>query len=199
MSLAIHVTAAAGLLLAGCAGIRPIEPQDPPPRRISVGWIRQDWRICNEDDSCPRPTPKTIVPAAPIPTAGQLPTTEKPRPTMTTERKPAIVHFVFAQATPTEAGAAQLDGLLSQIRERDAIHIVGHTDDIGSLAVNERLANRRAEFVTKWLKRRGIRNPMDVEARGKCCYVAANDSEEGRAANRRVEIHFTTNQKEIVR
>lgn len=199
MSLAILVMAAAGLLLAGCAGIRPIELQDSPPRRVSVGWIRQDWRTCNEDDSCPRPTPKTIVPAAPIPTAGLPPTPETPQPTTTTEPKPVIVHFVFARATPTEVGAAQLDGLLSLIRERDAIHITGHTDDIGSLVVNERLAHRRAEFVTKWFKRRGIRNPMDVEARGKCCYVAANDSEEGRAANRRVEIHFTTNQKEIVR
>lgn len=199
MSLAIRVTAAAGLLLAGCAGTRPIEPQDPPPRRISVGWISRDWRTCGDDGSCPRPTPKTIVPAAPIPTAGLPPTPEKQRPTTTPERKPVIVHFVFAQATPTAAGAAQLDGLLSQIREHDAIHIAGHTDDIGTLAVNERLAHLRAEFVTKWLKRRGVRNPMDVEARGKCCYVAANDSEEGRAANRRVEIHFTTNQKEIVR
>jgi len=199
LSLAIRVMAAAGLLLAGCAGIRPIEPQDPPPRRISVGWIRQDWRTCSEDDSCPRPTPKTIEPAAPIPTAERTTTSEKPRPTTTIERKPVIVHFVFARATPTGAGTAQLEGLLSQIRERDAIHINGHTDDIGSLGVNERLAHRRAEFVAKWLKRRGVRNPMDVEARGKCCYVAANDSEEGRAANRRVEIHFTTNQKEIVR
>lgn len=199
MSLAIRVTAAAGLLLAGCAGIRPIEPQDPPPRRVSVGWIRQDWRTCNEDDSCPRPTPKTVVPPAPIPTAGLSTTPEKPRPTTTTESKPVIVQFVFAQAMPTEAGAAQLERLLRQIRERDAIRIAGHTDDIGGLAVNERLAHRRAEFVAKWLKGHGVRNTMDVDARGKCCYVAANDSEEGRAANRRVEIHFTTNQKEIVR
>jgi len=199
LTRAIRATAAVGLLLAGCAGTRPIETQDPPSRRLSVGWIRQDWRTCSEDDSCPRPTPKTIVPAAPIPTAGLPPTPEKPRPTTTTERKPVIVPFVFAQATPTQAGAALLDGLLSQIREHDASRIAGHTDDIGSLAVNERLAHRRAEFVAKWLKRRGVRNPTDVEARGKCCYVAANDSEEGRAANRRVEIHFTTNQKEIVR
>lgn len=99
----------------------------------------------------------------------------------------------------TEAGASELEEALPQIRQDETIRVVGHADDIGSNAFNSRLAHRRAEFVATWLKRRGVTNPMEIEARGKCCYVAANDSDKGRAANRRAEIHFTTTPKEIVR
>ena len=102
------------------------------------------------------------------------------------------VHFGRAKAKPTPAGRIELENVLSQIRENDSIQIQGHTDDIGSAAFNDRLARRRAWFVATWLKRRGVANPMEVKARGKCCYVAANDSDEGRAANRRVVVVLNT-------
>ena len=190
---------AAGLSLIGCAGNPPDEQQDPVSRRMSIGWIRHDWRICEEEGSCPRPTPKTVALPALMPTAPKPQVPAKPQPAAAVDRKPAVVHFEFARATVTEAGASELEEALPQIRQDETIRVVGHTDDIGSAAFNSRLAHRRAEFVATWLKRRGVTNPMEIEARGKCCYVAANDSDKGRAANRRAEIHFTTTPKEIVR
>jgi outer membrane protein OmpA-like peptidoglycan-associated protein len=189
--------AAAGLLLIGCAGNPPDERQDPVSRRMSIGWIGHDWRICEEDGSCPRPTPKTVALPAPMPPAQKPLVPANPEPAA--ESKPAVVHFEFARATPTEAGARELEEALAQLRQHVTIRIVGHTDDIGSAAFNARLAHGRAEFVAAWLKRRGVTSPVEIEARGKCCYVAANDSDKGRAANRRAEIHFTTTPKEIVR
>lgn len=191
--------AAAGVLLIGCAGNPLAEQQGPASRRMSIGWIRHDWRICEEEGSCSRPTPKTVVLPAPMPAAPKPPVPAKPQPAEPAERKPAVVHFEFARATPTEAGGSELEGALAQIRQDETIRVVGHTDDIGTTAFNARLAHRRAEFVAAWFKRRGVTNPMEIEAHGKCCYVAANDSDKGRAANRRAEIHFTTTPKEIVR
>lgn len=193
------LVAAAGLLLIGCAGNPPVEQQDLAARRMSIGWIGHDWRVCEEDGSCPRPTPKSVVLPAPMPAASRPQVPAKPRPAAAADRKPAVVHFEFARSTLTEAGASELEEALPRIRQDEAIRVVGHTDDIGSAAFNARLAHRRAEFVATWLKRRGVTNPMEIEARGKCCYVAANDSDKGRAANRRAEIHFTTTPKEIVR
>ena len=190
---------AAGLSLIGCAGNPPDEQQDPVSRRMSIGWIRHDWRICEEEGSCPRPTPKTVALPALMPTAPKPQVPAKPQPAAAVDRKPAVVHFEFARATPTEAGARELEEALARLRQHETIRIVGHTDDIGTAAFNARLALRRAEFVAAWLKRRGVSNPMEIEARGQCCYVAANDSDQGRAANRRAEIHFTTTRKEIVR
>mgnify|MGYP001163280077 CR=1 FL=1 len=191
--------AAAGVLLIGCAGNPPVEQQDPAARRMSIGWIRHDWRICEEEGSCPRRTPKTVALPAPMPMAPKPQVPAKPQPAAAVDRKPAVVHFEFARATPTEAGGSELEEALAQLRQDERIRIVGHTDDIGTAAFNARLADRRAEFVAAWLKRRGVTNPMEIEAHGKCCYVAANDSDKGRAANRRAEIHFTTTPKEIVR
>ena len=191
--------AAAGLLLNGCAGNPPAEQQDSASRRMSIGWIGHDWQVCEEDGSCPRPTPKTVALPAPMPAASRPQVPAQPQPAAAADRKPAVVHFEFARATVTEAGASELEEALPRIRQDEAIRVVGHTDDIGSAAFNARLAHRRAEFVATWLKRRGVTNPMEIEARGKCCYVAANDSDKGRAANRRAEIHFTTTPKEIVR
>ena len=191
--------AAAGVLLIGCAGNPPVEQQDPAARRKSIGWIRHDWRICEEEGSCPRPTPKTVALPAPMPMAPKPQVPAKPQPAAAVDRKPAVVHFEFARATPTEAGSSELEEAPPQIRQDETIRVVGHADDIGSNAFNARLADRRAEFVAAWLKRRGVTNPMEIEAHGKCCYVAANDSDKGRAANRRAEIHFTTTPKEIVR
>ncbi len=189
---------AAGLLLIGYASNPPGEQQDPASRRMSIGWIGHDWRICNEEEgSCRRPTPKTVALSALMPPAQKPSVPANPQPAA--ESKPAVVHFEFARATPTEAGASELEEALAQLRQHGTIRIAGHTDDIGSAAFNARLAHRRAEFVATWLKRRGVTSPMEIEARGKCCYVAANDSDKGRAANRRAEIHFTTTPKEIVR
>ncbi|HNA45579.1 MAG TPA: OmpA family protein [Nitrospira sp.] len=199
MIRAMLLMVAAGVLLIGCAGSPPVEQQDPAARRMSIGWIRHDWRICEEEGSCPHPTPKTVALPAPMPTAPKPQEPAKPQPAAAAERNPAVVHFEFARATPTEAGGSELEGALAQVRQDEAIRIVGHTDDIGTAAFNARLALRRAEFVATWLKRRGVTNPMEIEAHGKCCYVAANDSDQGRAANRRAEIHFTTTRKEIVR
>jgi outer membrane protein OmpA-like peptidoglycan-associated protein len=185
-----QVLVMAGILLVGCTSQPAVERPNPAERQIGAmgtGWIRPSWRICEEGGTCPQPTRKTIA------LASQSPIQATPRPELKpqaeeVERTPLTVHFGFAKARPTPTGRVELEKVLSQIRENDSIQIQGHTDDIGHTAFNDRLARQRARFVAAWLKRRGIANPMKIEARGKCCYVAANDSDEGRAANRRVVI-----------
>jgi outer membrane protein OmpA-like peptidoglycan-associated protein len=71
------------------------------------------------------------------------------------------------------------------------IRVEGHTDNVGNAGANERLSQKRAEAVVKWLtsygidKRRfeakgfGMRNPVDT-----------NTTDEGRQNNRRVEFHI---------
>lgn len=199
MNRSAFLIASLGMLLAGCASNPRIDQPDPVQHRISIGWIRHDWRTCEEGRDCPRPTPKTVVltPPIPLPEKPQLPV--EARLPGTVDRQPVVVHFEFAAAKTTEAGAAKLEEALTKIRQGDALLVVGHTDDIGSTAFNDRLARQRAEYVAAWLKRHDVKNPMRIEARGKCCYVTPNDSDKGRAANRRVEIHFSTTHKEKVR
>ena len=78
------------------------------------------------------------------------------------------------------------------------ITIYGHTDNTGSDAVNERLSLQRAESVEKYLNGCGISNTR-MTAEGKSYYmpVASNETAEGRAQNRRVEIFITANKAMI--
>jgi OOP family OmpA-OmpF porin len=70
------------------------------------------------------------------------------------------------------------------------LHVVGHTDNVGALAMNLDLSKRRAAAVMQALtSRHGIAaTRLNAEGVGPLAPVASNDSEEGRAKNRRVEL-----------
>ncbi|WP_367172284.1 OmpA family protein [Aquabacterium sp.] len=71
--------------------------------------------------------------------------------------------------------------------------IVGRTDNVGPDAPNQAIALARADAVRDHIKRISPSHPNDIriDARGLCCYIANNDTPEGRARNRRVEVVFT--------
>lgn len=78
------------------------------------------------------------------------------------------------------------------------VAIVGYTDNTGSYAVNEKLSNQRANSVRNYLIKCGV-NPDRLTAIGipMADYVASNDTPEGRALNRRVEITIYASQQMI--
>jgi outer membrane protein OmpA-like peptidoglycan-associated protein len=78
------------------------------------------------------------------------------------------------------------------------ITIYGHTDNTGSDAVNERLSLQRAESVEKYLNSCGISTDrMTAEGKSYTMPVASNETKEGRAQNRRVEIFISANKAMI--
>lgn len=69
------------------------------------------------------------------------------------------------------------------------VTIVGHTDSSGSHAINNPLSLNRAASTRDYLVNRGVSsNRLSVDGRGSREPVAANDTAENRARNRRVEI-----------
>lgn len=76
------------------------------------------------------------------------------------------------------------------------IEIQGHTDNKGSDAYNDGLSQRRANAVMVYLIDRGIPNSrMNPKAMGENHPKYTNDTEDGRALNRRVEFLITANEK----
>jgi len=72
---------------------------------------------------------------------------------------------------------------------RTIVHIVGHTDSIGSDTYNLGLSKRRAESVGLVLRSQGVDgNRLIYEGRGESEPLASNDTPEGRRRNRRVDI-----------
>jgi len=82
----------------------------------------------------------------------------------------------------------QIARLLEQDR-RLSIQVIGHTDAQGSESSNVALSERRAQRVVDRLEALGIDHArLHARGLGESMPVASNDSEEGRALNRRVEI-----------
>lgn len=78
------------------------------------------------------------------------------------------------------------------------VTIYGNTDNTGSRAVNERISLERAEAVENYLVANGVsRNRMTVEGLAYDNPVASNDTPEGRAQNRRVEVYITASKDMI--
>ena len=71
------------------------------------------------------------------------------------------------------------------------IKISGHTDNIGNKSYNITLSRSRAKSVADYLIAKGIpAATITFEGYGSALPVAGNTTEQGRAANRRVEIVF---------
>ncbi len=78
------------------------------------------------------------------------------------------------------------------------VQIFGYTDDTGTLAVNTRVADGRADAVKNYLLHSGVAaSRLTAEGLPMTDYVASNATNEGRAQNRRVEIYITANQQMI--
>ncbi len=70
------------------------------------------------------------------------------------------------------------------------IHVVGHTDSVGSESYNMTLSHHRAESVVDYFASQGVSSSRLVASgRGESQPRATNDTEAGRQLNRRVEIY----------
>ncbi len=71
------------------------------------------------------------------------------------------------------------------------VDVLGHTDASGSDASNQALSVNRAQAVANYLKSRGIVPArIGVKGYGETAPIATNDTEDGRAQNRRIEIRL---------
>jgi OmpA-OmpF porin, OOP family len=119
--------------------------------------------------TAPEPTPEASVPPLP----------------------PATVRFEDASSALSPAALAALDPVVDHLLAHPGVRVVleGHTDSTGTAESNLRLSRQRAEAVQDHLVARGV--PVDrteIALFAATRPVAADDTAEGRAANRRVEI-----------
>ena len=84
-----------------------------------------------------------------------------------------------------------LDEVVSILRQNPGVEveIQGHTDGIGNAAYNQRLSENRAKAVMDYLVSHGIASyRLSAKGYGLTQPIESNDTEEGRAKNRRVEL-----------
>ena len=94
-----------------------------------------------------------------------------------------------ALSPEAEARLAEFAQRLKAENRNVYLEIQGHTDAVGDAEYNEQLGEARAEAVRRYLSRDGIAlNRMATISYGEEAPVAANETAEGRAQNRRVAI-----------
>jgi outer membrane protein OmpA-like peptidoglycan-associated protein len=172
--------------------------------------------VCAEP-ACPQVTPKTLATALPtaqpvalrepiaLPTSTiALPVeatrtaaaapqpTEAEKPVPADARRHLVLTFAFASAELSPSARAALDASMGDAKKADRIVISGRTDAIGDLEVNQALAMARALAVRDRIRTVApdARATISIDAKGRCCFVASNSDEDGRARTRRVEIVF---------
>jgi outer membrane protein OmpA-like peptidoglycan-associated protein len=103
------------------------------------------------------------------------------------------VNFAFNSAELTPQSKAILDNQVAKLKANKGakVQVAGHCDIVGSDAYNQKLSEKRAQSVMNYFISQGIDgNLMTVVGYGKFKPIAPNDTEEGRAKNRRVELHI---------
>ena len=80
----------------------------------------------------------------------------------------------------------------SQLDPQFDLAICGHTDNVGTLEVNKRISKQRAQSVANFLESKGVAASRlkSVEGYDYQYPVASNDTKEGQAQNRRVELYL---------
>jgi len=153
------------------------DQQGPADAQWAVGGIGLKYRFNGPPVPPPPPPPPPVAQAAPPP-----------------EKKKIVlrgVNFDFNKSNIRPDARPILDEAISTLKEYKQItlSVEGHTDSIGTEQYNQKLSLRRADSVADYLAKGGIdAKRMTEKGFGESQPVASNDTAEGRAQNRRVEL-----------
>ncbi len=168
------------------------------PAQQGVSYLpSEQFILCRRENVCPEkgeftplPPPRTSTVTPPV-----VPKPLQPRAITLPPEIPlrSTVYFPSGSAELEPKGVNTLDQIVSGLKGIDLTFlrmvIAGYTDNTGSLEINTRLAQARAEAVANYFREKKI-IPKEMATGGRplCCYVTSNDTPEGRAKNRRAEI-----------
>ncbi len=109
--------------------------------------------------------------------------------------------FGFNSSTLSDEAKASLTNFAEVLKATpDAdVAILGHTDNVGTEKANQSVSEKRAKAVAKHLEAQGVESKQikDVLGMNFSQPIASNDTEEGRAQNRRVEVYMYASQAMI--
>ena len=103
------------------------------------------------------------------------------------------VNFEFDKASLTPDSRKILEDVAQKVKHFSSVpmELEGHTDSKGSDAYNDKLSQLRAESVRNFLIEQGVSGDrLTAKGMGEKHPVADNDTDAGRALNRRVELHI---------
>ncbi|MFA7439904.1 MAG: OmpA family protein [Sphingomonadaceae bacterium] len=107
---------------------------------------------------------------------------------------PDNVTFDFNSVALKPQFRPQIEQIAQTLRQYPStfVDVYGHTDSVGSAEVNQRISEQRAQTVANALATYGVQQArIATRGYGYTMPVASNDTDAGRAQNRRVEIRLS--------
>jgi outer membrane protein OmpA-like peptidoglycan-associated protein len=104
-----------------------------------------------------------------------------------------IVFKDINNAKPTLEVTQKLDAIIAILNEKPSVKlkVIGHTCNLGSKSLNQKIGRERAESVADYLNSKGVaRDRMIVDSKGELEPLYSNNSSENRAKNRRVALEI---------
>ncbi|RZO86749.1 MAG: OmpA family protein [Oceanococcus sp.] len=146
-------------------------------------------------DGCPakkmeEPAPAP-APAAPAPAPAEP--APAPAPAAAPAPETVVIYFAFDSSELNSAAKAALDRVAANLTNRNFVVAIanGHADATGTEEYNMGLSERRAASVSNYLVSKGVgASQVRQRAYGETRPAASDDTEIGRAKNRRVEINL---------
>jgi OOP family OmpA-OmpF porin len=151
-------------------------------RTSSANWLESVPIVCSFFGSPEAPPPPAAPPPPPVAPA---PVDDCGRIVL------RGVNFAFDSAEIDPPSSVVLDAAADQLKEcpNVSVSVQGHTDSVGTDAYNQGLSERRSEGVQGHMIGRGVSaSRLTAVGFGESQPIASNETEEGRALNRRVEL-----------
>ena len=182
-----------GVLLGGGGAALGAATPDPDSREIglyagagAIAGAGAGYLICRAMQKEAPPPPKPAPPPPPKPA---------PPPPPPPEEKIVLrgVNFDFNKSNIRPDAAVILDEAASILKANPSrsVKVAGYTDSVGSDKYNQGLSERRAKSVRDYLVSKGVdASRLTSMGFGESNPIATNDTAEGRALNRRVELNL---------
>lgn len=162
----------------------------PPPQPVAV--------VRPPELPAPVTVPAPALTQPPQPVAASVPAATAPTPAAPAEaaEEPApqatkrFVPFAFSRARLGPQGRDAMATLLDEAKTAARVHVRGYTDIIGQMPANKALAMSRAAEVRAALISGGVDRAKITTSYCIDCFIESNETDEGRAANRRALVVF---------
>jgi outer membrane protein OmpA-like peptidoglycan-associated protein len=170
--------------LAGCYKAGAPEICEP----VVTSWAAPAFHCLAYVAETPPPPPP---PPAPVAAPAPAPKTEVTQEQIKLKEK---VEFETDSAVLKDSSKPLLDEVVQVMKDHpeiEHVRVAGHTDSNGTREHNQKLSTERAEAVKKYLVDHGVAaDRLAAKGYGQDRPIADNKTEDGRAENRRVEIHI---------
>lgn len=162
--------------------------------KIAMALLDEAQELAREAELCQPPPPPPTPVLTPVVQEAPPPGPVIPQP----PPLPKVIilegtRFAFDSDELTSEAQAILDEQVARLKENPGLilRIEGHADNTGPEVYNQDLSERRATAVMDYLVSKEISiNRLEAKGYGESHPIASNDTSEGRAKNRRVELHI---------